>query len=109
MAKIHHLSHEQGVHWFVLRDIQAPITVDPDDTVVFQTLDSGWGAIERSENFSEPKEFSPRDVSCDVGHALTGPVEIRDALPGYGFGDSPRTDTPGELELVSWGRTTCTT
>ena len=81
MAKIHHLCPEQGVHGFVSRDIKPALTVDPDDTVVFQTLDSGWGAIEQSENFSEPKEFSPRDLSCDVAHVLAGPVEIRDAHP----------------------------
>src|SRR5262245_22669888 len=82
MAKIHHLRPEQGVHGFVSRDIKPALTIDPDDTVVFQTLDSGWGAIEQSENFSEPKEFSPRDLSRDVAHALTGPVEIRHARPG---------------------------
>ena len=82
MTKIHHLRPEQGVHGFVSRDIKPALTIDPDDTVVFQTLDSGWGVIEQSENFSEPKEFSPRDLSRDVAHALTGPVEIRSARPG---------------------------
>ena len=75
MAKIHHLSPEQGVHGFVSRDIKPALSVDPDDTIVFQTLDSGWGAIEQPENFSEPKEFSLR----------------------YRVGDSPSTNTPGEL------------
>lgn len=82
MARIHHLGPEQGVHGFVSRDIKAALTIDPGDTVIFQTLDSGWGAIQQSGNFTEPKEFSPRDLSRDVAHALTGPVEMRDARPG---------------------------
>src|SRR5215471_18277947 len=82
MAKVHHLSPEQGVHGFVSRDVPPALAIDPGDTVVFRTLDSGWGAIEQPANFSEPKEFSPRDLSRDVAHALTGPVEIRGARPG---------------------------
>jgi acetamidase/formamidase len=82
MAKTHYLRPEQGVHGFVSRDLQPALTIDPGDSVVFQTLDSGWGAMEQSENFTEPGEFVPRDLSRDLAHALTGPVEIRDARPG---------------------------
>jgi len=79
---VYHLGPEQGVHGFVSRDVKPALTIDPGDTIVFQTLDSGWGAIEQTANFSEPKEFSPRDLNRDVAHALTGPVELRGARPG---------------------------
>ena len=74
MAKLYHLRPEQGVHGFVSRDLSPVLSIDSGDIVAFQTLDSGWGAIEQSENFLDPKEFSPRDLSRDVAHALTGPV-----------------------------------
>lgn len=73
---------QHGVHGFVSRGTAPALAIDSGDTVVFQTLDSGWGAIEQPPNFSEPSEFSPRDLSRDVAHALAGPVEIRGARPG---------------------------
>ncbi len=45
MPKVHHLSPAEGVHGFVSREVRPALTVDPGDTVVFQTLDSGWGAV----------------------------------------------------------------
>jgi len=50
--------------------------------VSFQTLDSGWGAIEQEVEFSEPRDFVPRDLTRDVAHALAGPVAINDARAG---------------------------
>jgi len=82
MAKVYHLGPEQGVHGFVSRDLEPALTIEPGDTVIFQTLDAGWGAINQPTNFSEPQAFSPRDLQRDVAHALTGPVEIRGARPG---------------------------
>jgi acetamidase/formamidase len=82
MAEVHHLCPEQGVHGFVSRDLKPVLSIDSGDTVVFKTLDSGWGVAEQPPHFTEPKAFSPRDLSRDVAHALTGPVEIRGARPG---------------------------
>ena len=79
MAKLHHLHPKEGVHGFVSRDLAPALSIDSGDRVVFQTLDSGWGAVEQIRNFSKPREFRPRDFSRDVAHALTGPVEIRGA------------------------------
>lgn len=82
MPTIHRLGPEQGVHGFISRDLEPSLVIDSGDTVIFQTLDSGWGAIEQAANFTEPVDFTPRDLSRDVAHALTGPVEIRGAQPG---------------------------
>src|SRR5262245_12990030 len=98
MATVHHLCPEQGVHGFVSREVEPALTIDSGDTVIFQTLDAGWGAIEQSANFSEPKEFSPRDLSRDLAHALTGPVEIRGAHPGMVLEVRLRRIQPG-----NWG------
>ena len=104
MTKLHHLCTEQSVHGFVSREIKPALTINSGDTVVFQTLDSGWGAIEQFANFSEPKEFSPRDLSRDVAHALTGPVEIHGALQGMVLEIHVRRIVPGH-----WGWSAGTT
>jgi len=98
MGKVHRLGPEQGAHGFVSRDVKSVLAIDPGDTVVFQTLDAGWGAIEQPPNFSEPEDFSPRDLNQDVAHALTGPVEIRGARPGMVLEIHLRRIEPGH-----WG------
>jgi acetamidase/formamidase len=96
MAKLHHLGPEEG--GFVSRDLAPAPSIDSGDRVVFQTLDSGWGAVEQIRNFSEPRGFRPRDLSRDVAHALTGPVEIRGARPGMVLEIRLRRIQPGH-----WG------
>src|SRR5215475_14940783 len=98
MAKLHHLHPEEGVHGFVSRDLEPALSIDSGDRVVFQTLDSGWGAVEQIRNFSEPREFRPRDLGRDGAHALTGPVEIRGAHPGMTLEIRLRRIRPGR-----WG------
>ena len=98
MAKLHHLHPEEGVHGFVSRDLAPALSIDAGDRVVFQTLDSGWGAVEQIRNFSKPREFCPRDLDRDVAHALTGPVEIRGARPGMTLEIRLRRIRPGH-----WG------
>jgi acetamidase/formamidase len=98
MAKLHHLRPEQGVHGYVSRDLAPALSIDSGGRVVFQTLDSGWGAVEQIRNFSKPREFRPRDLSRDVAHALTGPVEIRGARPGMALEIQLRRIRPGH-----WG------
>src|SRR5262245_12242341 len=58
------------------RELAPALTIDSGDVVSFQTLDSGWGAIEQEVGFSEPRDFVPRDLTRDVAHALAGPVAI---------------------------------
>ena len=70
------------LHGFFSRDLQPVLTIDSGDLVTFQTLDSGWGAIEQEPGFLEPEVFVPRDIGRDVAHPLCGPVAIREAKPG---------------------------
>jgi acetamidase/formamidase len=57
------------------------LTIDAGDAVTFQTLGSGWGAIEQDPGFIEPRLVS-RDLQRDVAHALCGPVAIRGQSAG---------------------------
>ncbi|HUS14705.1 MAG TPA: acetamidase/formamidase family protein [Chloroflexia bacterium] len=61
---------------------QAPVlTIDPGDTVVYRTLDAGWGTQAPDDEASRWR-FGPRDPEADAGHALCGPIALRGAGPG---------------------------
>jgi len=61
----------------------APIvTIDAGDTVVFRTLDGGWGLEPPHLDGTPRRLIEPRDKRLDSGHALCGPVAIRGATPG---------------------------
>src|SRR5215470_10957373 len=82
MAK-HHLDPAPwALHGYFSRELAPALTIDSGDVVSFQTLDSGWGAIEQEVGFSELRDFVPRDVARDVAHALAGPVAINGARAG---------------------------
>ena len=82
MAKHHLDPAPRALHGFFSRELAPALTIDSGDVVSFQTLDSGWGAIEQEVGFSEPRDFVPRDVTRDVAHALAGPVAINGARAG---------------------------
>lgn len=80
------------------RSLPSVLTVDPGDTVIYQTLDASWGrAGERA--FGQPQQIKP-NREIDTGHALTGPVTIRGAEPGHVLEVHIGTLTPGR-----WGWT----
>lgn len=62
----------------------APIlTIDPGDTVCFQTLDAGWNMSRpATQDSSQWNSFPKVDPERDKGHALCGPIAIRGAKPG---------------------------
>jgi len=63
------------LHGHFSRDLPPVLSIDSGDTVAFSCLSSGW--------FSAPgEEFEPRDPELDDGHALVGPVEVRESKPG---------------------------
>lgn len=72
----------ETLHGYFSRELEPALIIDSGDVVTFQTLDSGWGAIEQEPGFSEPHDFTPRDLAHDVAHALAGPVAINDAQAG---------------------------
>jgi acetamidase/formamidase len=71
-----------SAHGIFSRELAPALSIASGDTVVFQTLDAGWGALEQEPGFTVPKAFSPRDLTRDVAHCLTGPVRIEGARPG---------------------------
>jgi len=89
-------SLEGDPHGYFSRELAPRLTIDAGDTVVFTTLDSGWGL----EPWPGGRYVPRREVerSDDDGHALTGPVAIRGADPGMTL----RVDI-GELVPGPWG------
>ena len=55
------------------------LEIDPGDTVVFRTLDSGWGLEPYEGGAYRPRRELEREAD---GHALVGPVAVRGARPG---------------------------
>lgn len=82
MAIYHLQPVPRALHGFFSRDLPPALTSDPGDVVVFQTLDAGWGAVRQEPGFTEPINFTPRDLSRDVTHPLAGPVPVRGAKAG---------------------------
>src|SRR5437899_7044119 len=80
---LHRLGPAAGtVHGIFSRELAPALTIASGDTVVFQTLDAGWGALEQAPDFTVPKAFTPRDLTRAVAHCLTSPVRIEGAKPG---------------------------
>lgn len=56
------------------------LTIDPGDTVVYETLDAGWGRLAAEIGEAVPGfDVSPQ---MQEGHALCGPIAVRGARPG---------------------------
>lgn len=58
------------------------LTIEPGDTVVFETLDARWTVQDPPDLFTPGIRFAPRDDVRDNGHALCGPIAINGAEPG---------------------------
>ena len=93
---VYHIEPERRtLHGKFSRDFAPVLTIDSGDTVVFRTLDAGWGL----EGPSLPRaKFEPRDSERDSGHALCGPVFLRGAEPGMALAVEIKDLQPG-----SWG------
>lgn len=98
---VHFLNPEPGtVHGHFARDLPPALTIDPGDTVIVRTLDSGWGLEPLHSDASPRRKFEPRDPELDNGHALCGPIAIRGAEPGMTL-----AVTIDELRVGAWGAT----
>jgi acetamidase/formamidase len=72
----------RALHGTFSRDFAPILEIDPGDTVRFRTLDAGWGVEGPRADGPERARFQPRDPERDAGHALIGPICVRDAQPG---------------------------
>lgn len=98
---VHHVEAERRtLHGHFSRDLAPVLTIDPGDTVVFRTLDAGWGLEPTAEGGGPGRTFEPRDPERDAGHALCGPVAVRGAEPGMTLAIEI-----GELRTGTWGWT----
>lgn len=76
------------------------LTIDPGDTVVFTTLDAGWGLEAPHPDDSPRQRVEPREPLHDNGHALCGPVHVRGAKPGMNL-----VIEIGPIRTGTWGWT----
>src|SRR5438128_2337976 len=76
MATTHHLDRET-VHREWNNALAPRLTIDPGDTVVFDTRDAADGYYSRKSTHADVLARGPFR-----GHPLTGPVQVRGARPG---------------------------
>ena len=93
---IHELPLERRtLHGHFSRELEPVLSIDPGDSVRFQSLDAGWHWELEGEYLDE------RDAAeLDSGHALNGPVQVRGARAGQTL--AVRVD---EVQPRSWGVT----
>jgi acetamidase/formamidase len=97
----HEIPLERGtLHGHFSRDLAPVLTIDPGDSIAFSTLDAGWGLEPPRGDGTKRRRFEPLDAELDMGHALTGPVEVRGARAGQTL--SVRVD---EVRVGSYGFT----
>ena len=63
------------LHGHFSRDLEPVLTVDSGDSIAFACLNAGWRTAEH-------EELVEREQELDAGHALIGPVEVREARAG---------------------------
>ena len=67
---IHTLEPERRtLHGQFSRDLPPVLTIDPGDTVIYRTLDAGWGFEPPHLDKTQRRKFEPRNEHDD-GHAL---------------------------------------
>ncbi|HEX8917282.1 MAG TPA: acetamidase/formamidase family protein [Chloroflexota bacterium] len=97
---VHHLDAVRGtVHGRFNRSLPPPIEIDPGDTVIYRTIDAGWGRGSQRIQGEPPPDVG-RDAELDLGHALTGPISVRGAQAGDVLEVEIKTLRPGR-----WGWT----
>ena len=101
---IHELPLERRtLHGHFSRDLPPILEVDPGDSLVFSTIDAGWG-IEGGDVATRAR-FEPRDPELDLGHPLIGPVRVRGARAGNVLSvkvDELRVGTYGFTDACGW-------
>jgi acetamidase/formamidase len=73
---IHEIPLEEAtLHGYFSSVLTPVLSVDPGDSVRFQSLNARW-------HWERDTDFVERDAELHSGHALTGPVEVRGARAG---------------------------
>jgi acetamidase/formamidase len=73
---IHEIPLEEAtLHGYFSSVLTPVLSVDPGDSVRFQSLNARW-------HWEPDADFVERDAELHNGHALTGPVEVRGARAG---------------------------
>src|SRR5689334_23874938 len=94
MATYHLEPEQRTLHGTFSPEFAPVLTIAPGDTVVYRTLDAGWG-LEAPAPDTERRRFTPRDPERDAGHALVGPIAIAGAEPGMTLAIQINTVRPG--------------
>lgn len=68
------------VHGVFSPDLPPVITADSGDEIRLATLDAWWGLEPHTAEYSPRKTLLPPELA--TGHALTGPIAVRDLAPG---------------------------
>jgi acetamidase/formamidase len=84
---------DETLHGFFSSALSPVLTIDPGDSVRFQSLNAGW-------HWEFEDLFSERDEELHSGHALTGPIEVRGARAGQTL-----VVAIGEVTPRDWGIT----
>lgn len=104
MPTVHMLKPDiHTLHGFFSRELEPALYIQPGDTVIYQTLDAGWGTEKRSAPGQPRTKFTERKAERQerqFGHALMGPVHIHGAKPGDTLEVQINEILPG-----SWGWT----
>lgn len=107
MSKIHYLNPTSDtLHAFFSRDLEPALKINSGDTVIFQTLDSGWGIEKRSAIGAPRKKFletKPHRQGKRFGHALVGPIYIKEAKPHQTLEIKVNEIVPGHWGWASAG------
>ncbi|GAF14115.1 acetamidase [Bacillus sp. JCM 19046] len=73
------------LHNYFDRELNPIIEIQSGDSIVYQTLDSAWGAEKRTSLGAQRKRWTDVDqarMASFFGHALIGPIAIKDAKQG---------------------------
>ena len=92
---LHEITPERAtLHGYFSRDLPPCLTIQPGDTVRFQTLEANWTLAQRTGTGDAPK-FEPRGEGAEPGMTLE--IQIGDVTPGdWGY-----TNAGGWSSLVN--------
>ncbi|KAA0545265.1 acetamidase [Bacillus sp. BGMRC 2118] len=107
MEKVHYLGPDTNtLHGFFDKDLTPTLEIESGDTVIYKTLDSSWG-IEKRSGLGQPRRkftgLSEERVHNQFGHALIGPVFIKEAKPGQTLEIKINKIIPGDYGWISAG------